>query len=173
VPRTNFDDAGVESVIRDLPVIGIGKSFKRRNNDRARNVATVFLADYIVELAICDQVHSPISARVGNGSPNECNRTTPRFGSFGKVEAVGEHNSTRIPGTSSVPATCIGARRSCGLASLNVAIKASTKQVGAVRCIPYEVVVRNGVSVGAHGLAILLGLDNHGTLLKVRRTGVR
>lgn len=69
VPRADFDDAGVEAETFDLPVIGIGKSLKRGNNDRARNMAAVFLADYIVELAIRHQVHSPISARVGNGSP--------------------------------------------------------------------------------------------------------
>ena len=31
VPRTNLNDAGEESVIRDLPVIGIGENFERRN----------------------------------------------------------------------------------------------------------------------------------------------
>jgi hypothetical protein len=48
VPRAYFDDAGVEAELLGLPVIGIGKSVKRGNNDSARNVAAVLLADDIV-----------------------------------------------------------------------------------------------------------------------------
>jgi len=107
VPRAYFDDAGIEAELLDLPVIGIGKSVKRGNNDSARNVAAVLLADDIVELAIRNEVHSAVSACIGNGSPDERNRAAPRFGTVGKVKAVREHNPTRIPGSSSVPATHI------------------------------------------------------------------
>ena len=151
VARADFDDAAVKAEIVDLPVIRFGKSLEGGNDDRAWNVPAVLLADNIIELAVGNLVNAPVSACVGNGPTDERDRTTPRFGMVGEVNAVSEHDPTRIAGRGFVAATCIFFRRPLRLASLNIAIEPASKQIGAVHGVPDKAVAgKRNFAVG-HG----------------------
>jgi len=150
VPGADFDDAAVKAETVDLPVIGLGKRLNGGNEDAARNVPAVLLADNIIELAVSDQVHTAVSARVGNRSPDERDRAAPGFGTIGEVKAVGQHEPPRITGSGFIPATRIFFGRSIRLASLDIAIEAPPEQVGAVHGVPDKAVAGNRNSAVSH-----------------------
>jgi hypothetical protein len=141
IPRADFDDAALDAETVHLPVIGLGKSLEGGNNDTARNVAAVLLADNIIELAVSHEVDAAASVHVGSSSPDECDRGAPRFGTLGEVKAVRQHEPPRIAGSGFVPATRIFFCRSLRLASLDIAIETAPKQIGAVRGVPDKTVV--------------------------------
>jgi hypothetical protein len=69
----------------------------------------------------------------------------------GEVNAVSEHDPTRIAGRGFIPATCIFFGRSIRLATLDIAIESAAKEIGAVHGIPDKAVVGSRNSAVGHG----------------------
>jgi len=150
VPCAYFDDTAVAFVTLNLPVIGIGKRVEGGNDNTVWNRPAVLLTDDIVELAVSNEIHAPVSVRVGSGSSDERDRATPRLRMFGEVKAVCQDEAARIAGRGFVAATYRFFRRSLRLASLNIAIEPASKQIGAVHGVPDKAVVGSRSFVVRH-----------------------
>ena len=151
VPHADFNDTAIAVVTLDLPVISIEKRVEGGNDDTAWNLPAVLLTDDIVELAVSNEIHAPVSVRIGSGSLDERDRATSRLRMFSEVKALCQHEPPHIAGRDFVAATCIFFRRSLRLTSLNIAIEPASKQIGAVHGVPDKGVVGNRDFAVGHG----------------------
>jgi len=148
--HSGLDETAVKADSSDFPLVALGQVLVGRHDHIARNSLSIFLPDYVVELAIGDKVHAGKRYRVGCNWADEANRAVPCVRVIGKEEFMTESDWTVGAGGRFVAATRISPCRSLRLSSLDVAIKTFPKKIGAVSGVPDEVIFGDGWVAGCH-----------------------
>ncbi len=149
--RSGLDETAVKADSGDFPLVALRQVLVGRHDHIARNSLSIFLPDYVVELAIGNKVHAGKRYRVGCNWADEANRAVPCVRVIGKEEFMTESDWTVGEGVRFVAATRISPCRSLRLSSLDVAIKTFPKKIGAVSGVPDEVIFGDGWVAGCHG----------------------